>query len=123
MSYSDYWENSILDYILTNGAYIALYTTTPNDAGGGVEVSGGGYVRQFVAGEDWDAAAGGEKVNSNQIGYPDATASWGEITTIVLHDAEEGGNMLAYDDLDASKTIGNTQVFIIGAGDLAVTLD
>ena len=53
---SDYAEKLLLDYSMTAGSvtrptawYVALYTSAPNDAGGGTEVSGGGYARKTVA--------------------------------------------------------------------------
>ena len=36
--------DDILDGLLAT-CYVALYTDTPGDAGGGTEVSGGGYAR------------------------------------------------------------------------------
>ena len=48
---SDYSEKLLLDWAMTTGSatrptawYVALYTAAPNDAGGGTEVTGGGYV-------------------------------------------------------------------------------
>jgi len=40
--------NDILDALLAT-VYVALYTTTPGDAGGGVEVSGGSYAREAAS--------------------------------------------------------------------------
>jgi hypothetical protein len=44
----------------TGSVYIALYTAAPTDAGGGTEVSAGGYARQAVskATGSWSAPSG-----------------------------------------------------------------
>ena len=46
MSFSNYLETEILDHVFGGAAYtapstlyVALYTATPNDAGGGTELS------------------------------------------------------------------------------------
>lgn len=54
-SFSDYSEDLVLDWLLTNAAatrptawYVSLYTVAPTDSGGGTEVSGGSYTRTAV---------------------------------------------------------------------------
>lgn len=127
MSASDYTENKVLDHFLGTASfpmpsqvYVALYTAAPSDAGGGTEVSGNGYARQAA---DFDAADGGEAVNSDEIAFPQASASWGEITHFALFDALSAGNLLFWGALTTPRTIGSGDQLIIDAGDLAVTAD
>ena len=130
MSFSNYLEDSLLDHIFDDPAYsppanvfIALYTATPNDAGGGTEVSGGSYARQSTAAADWNAASSGSKDNANAITFPEATAGWGTVTSFGLRDAVSGGNLLAYGDLTASKTINSGDTLKFNEGNLTVSLD
>lgn len=130
MSFTDYLENEVLDHILNDGAYTAptnvfvgLYTATPDDTGGGTEVSGGSYARQSTAAADWNAAASGSKDNANAITFPTATASWGTVTSFGLFDAVTAGNLMAYGDLTASKLIDNGDIYKFNAGNLTVSLD
>jgi hypothetical protein len=94
--------------------YTALYTVAPDDTGGGTEVSGGGYARQATA----FTVSGNTATNSAAEEWPVATAGYGTVV-----DASSGGNLLAYANLTASKTIDTGDVFRIPAGDLDITLD
>lgn len=54
-SMTDYLESKLLDHVVRNvvytpptSVYVALFTTPTTDAGGGTEVVGGAYARQFV---------------------------------------------------------------------------
>ncbi len=130
MSFSDYWENEILDHIFNDGAYsaptniyVALYTATPSDAGGGTEATGGSYARVSTAAADWDAASGGSKSNGNVMTFPEATADWGTITSFGLFDASSGGNLLTYGDLDNNRGVFNGDTLKFTAGNLTISLD
>jgi len=48
---------------------------------------------------------------------------YGTVVAVGVFDAATGGNLLAYADLTASKTIDTGDVFRIPAGDLDITLD
>jgi len=126
MSFSNYLETEILDHVFGGSAYtapstlyVALYTATPNDAGGGTELSGSGYTRKSAA----FTTSGATTSNSGAVEYNAATGSWGTITHIGVFDAATSGNLLAYGALSASKTIGAGDVFRIPAGDLDITLN
>lgn len=125
---SDYAEKLVLDWLMTNGSatrptawYVALYTAAPNDAGGGTEVSGGGYSRQAVT---FDAATSGAGTTSNTgaVTFTAAGADWGTITHIGIHDASTAGNLLWHGSLTVSKTVadGDTLQFAIGNIDLTM---
>jgi hypothetical protein len=126
MSFSNYLETEILDHVFGGSAYtapstlyVALYTATPNDAGGGTELSGSGYTRKSAA----FTTSGATTSNSGAVEYNAATGSWGTITHIGVFDAATSGNLLAYGALSASKAIGAGDVFRIPAGDLDITLN
>lgn len=131
-SFSDYLELELLDHTF-GGAdytrpatlYVGLYTAAPTDAGGGTEVSGGSYARVAVTNNDtnWPAAAAGAKANGTAITFPAATGDWGTVVAFGIFDAAEAGNLLAWADLTANKTVetGDTATFAIGA--LDITLD
>ncbi len=125
MAFSNYLANEILDDVFSGNAYsvpstfyLALYTATPNAGGGGTELSGNGYARQTVA----FTTTAQTSSNTAAVEYPTATASWGTITSVGVFDALTSGNLLAFGNLTASKTIGTGDVLRIPAGDLDITL-
>jgi len=129
---SDYLENELLDHVLSASAwsapattYIALYTVTPGDAGGGTEVSGGSYARVAYTNNitNWPAASGGSKSNANVIDFGTATANWGTIVAVSIMDAATAGNFLFYGSLTASKTVNNGDGFKFLATKLSVAFD
>lgn len=107
--------------------YVALFTTQPAEDGtGGTEVSGGSYARVSTAAGDWNAATSADPSlldNANAITFPQATGSWGTVTSFGLYDASSGGNFLGASALDTNKspTSGDTPEF--AAGELNLTLD
>jgi hypothetical protein len=127
MSISDYYENKILDHMVRAQAftppstvYVALFTVSPIDSGGGTEVSGGSYTRQAAT---FNAASNGFITNSADITFPQATADWGTIVSVGLFDASTAGNLLWYGDLTASQTVNNGNILKISAGSLNVSID
>jgi hypothetical protein len=117
---SDYLEGKIIDHLFRTGTlakpaalYFALFIAAPSDAGGGTEVSGGGYARVAVPPTDANFAAaslsGGVTVTSNSgaITYPAPNASWGTVTHFGVFDAASAGNLLFHAALTASKVIAN----------------
>jgi hypothetical protein len=126
MSFSNYLETEILDHVFGGAAYtapstlyVALYTATPNDAGGGTELSGSGYTRKSAA----FTTSGATTSNTGAVEYDTATGSWGTITHIGVFDAATSGNLLAYGALSSSKVVDTGDVFRIPAGDLDITLN
>ncbi len=129
-SFSNYWENEILDHLFGKGTYtpptiyVGLSAADPGDDGSGLsEPSGGAYARVATAGTDWNAAGGGALDNTNAIEFPEATASWGTITHFALFDAASGGHLLAHGSLTISKTVSVGDTASFAAGALDVTLD
>lgn len=125
--FSNYLENAVIDAVLRNTSYtspttvyVGLFTTDPTDAGSGTEVSGGSYARTAVT---FSAPSNGVTSNSADVEFPQATASWGSVTHIGIHDAASGGNLLFHTVLDTTKTIDSGDIFKIASGNLTVTLD
>jgi hypothetical protein len=125
---SDYAEKLVLDWLMTTGSatrptdwYVALYTAAPSDAGGGTEVSTGGYARQAVT---FGAAAtpGGTTDNTTTVTFTASGDNWGTVSHIGLFDAVSGGNLLWHGSMTASKTVndGDTLEFSIGNIDLSI---
>ena len=126
MSLSNTYETDTLEWLFTNTAvtrptawYLGLFTSDPTDAETGTEVSGGAYVREAAT----FSVTGDTATTTAAVEWPVATASWGTITHVAVHDAVTGGNIIAYAALDASKTINTDDVFRIPAGDLDITID
>ena len=130
--FSDFLENEILDHVFGASAYsapatlyMALFTATPSDSGGGTECTGGSYDRADITNNltNFPAASGGAKSNGTAISFAQASASWGLVTSWGIFDANSGGNLLIWGPLTANKTIdaGDTPSF--GIGDLDITLD
>jgi hypothetical protein len=124
--FSDYLENALINAVLRNTTYtspatvyVSLYTTDPTDADTGTEVSGGSYARTAVT---MGAPSNGVSTNSADVTFPTATASWGTVTHIGIHDASTSGNLLFHTPLDTSKTIDSGDIFKITTGNLSVTL-
>ncbi len=129
-SFSDHWENEILDHLFGKGSYtpptiyVGLSTADPGDDGTGLsEPSGNGYARVATAAADWSAASGGALDNANAIEFAEATGSWGTVTHFALFDAATSGNLLAHGSLTPSKTIASGDTARFQAGDLDVSLD
>jgi hypothetical protein len=129
-SFSDYWENEVLDHLFGKGnyapptIYVALSTADPGDDGSGIsEPSGDGYARAATAAIDWSAAAGGTLTNADAIEFPEAADAWGTVTHFALFDAAAGGNLLAHGALSESKAIGAGDIARFAAGDLDISLN
>ena len=123
---SNYLENALLNatlnattYTAPATVYVSLWTSDPTDAGSGTEVSGGSYARTAVT---FGAPSNGVTLNSADVTFPTATASWGVVGWIGINDAATSGNLLYHSPLDTSKTIDSGDIFKISTGNLSVTL-
>jgi len=132
MSKSNLLENELLDHVLGNSSYsppatvyVALFTTSPSDSSGGVEVSGGGYARVAVTNNltNWPAAVSGSKSNGTVISFPTATAAWGTIVAFALMTAPTGGDILYWGAVNPNVSVpsGADASFAVGA--LVITED
>jgi hypothetical protein len=136
---SDYLAIKLLDLMFRNIDYakpetwIALATDDIIDGDDGAamdECTGGSYARVQVninagAAPSWDLAASGIVDNAEAITFPTATGSWGTVKAVAIMDstAEDGGNVLFYDNTlaDQAVTTGDTVSFAIGALDILIT--
>jgi len=130
-SKTDWYENIVIqhlfesDYTAPDPLYVGLFlqSAKPTDAGGGTEVTGGSYARVSIARASGWTSAGSATENTNDITFPEASASWGEVGAFALFDAATVGNMLYWGDLTTPKTIDNGDTAKIPAGDLDITED
>ena len=129
-SFSDYWENEVLDHLFGKGGYsppaihLALSTADPGDDGTGLsEPSGDGYDRAVTSPADWSLASGGALANADAIEFPEASGAWGTVTHFALFDAASGGNLLAHGALAQAKAIGSGDSVRFAAGDLEIHLN
>jgi hypothetical protein len=131
---SDYLEVALLNHLFGNVAYtvpatyhFALFTSAPNDAGGGTEVnpSGSGYGRVAVTNNttNFPTIVSGSKSNGTAINFAVATASWGSVVAFGIYDAATLGNLLFWGDLTTARSVltGDTPRFAAGA--LTITED
>ena len=126
-SLSDFAELELLDHVFKVGEYsqpaniyVALSTADPGESGAGIaEPVGNGYAR--VAHNTWDVATSRATKNTGVITFAEASGSWGVITHFAIFDHVDAGNMLAYGELSASKTIGagDDASFAAGAIDIS----
>ena len=125
---SDHAEALLLDWLMTNGTatrptawYVGLFTAAPSDAGGGTEVSTGGYSRQSVT---FDAASspGGTTSNSGAVSFTASGADYGTVTHIGIFDASTSGNLLWHGALTASKTVADGDTLEFSVGNIDLTL-
>ncbi len=125
MSYTDYLEDEIQDHIHGNGSfsapagqYLALFSVTPSDAGGGTELSGNGYARQSIT---FGASSGGVASNTNTVTFTASGGDWSAAVSAAVMDASSGGNMLEWNAI-TSVTVTDGSSLEYGAGDIDSTL-
>src|SRR5262249_27714766 len=121
---SDALENKFIDHMFRSATWakptarwIALFTSAPNDAGGGIEVTAGGYARVNLPPSDsnWTATQGGTTGVSNgtagvasnavAVTYGAPSGDWGTVGWFGIFDAPSGGTMDVWDALQAPRTI------------------
>ena len=124
-SFSDYTENRVLDHLFRAVAstapatvYLALFTVAPTDAGGGTQVSTGGYARQAIT---FGAASGGAIANTVAVSFTASGAAYGAIVAVGIFDALTVGNMLAWAPI-TSATVNDGDTLQFPIGDIDVTL-
>jgi hypothetical protein len=123
---SDWAENAALDWLMggatpsrPSARYLALFTAAPSDAGGGTEMSGGGYARQAVT---CGAASGGTCSNTNAPSFTISGVDPAAFTHIGIFDALTTGNLIWHGALTASKDLGDGDTINFAIGELDFTL-
>ncbi len=124
-SFTDYLEDRLLNHIFRNTAstapatvYLALFTVTPSDTGGGTEVTGGGYARQAIT---FGASSGGAIANTGAVAFTASGANYGTVVAVAIMDALTVGNMLAWDGI-TSAVVNDGDTINFPIGDIDVTL-
>jgi len=110
----------ITSYTVPTNIYVALYSVAPTIAGGGTELTGGGYARKVH--NSWDAAASGASENTGALTFAIATGDWSEAVAFGLFDAITGGNFLGWGDLTTSRTVLDGDTAEFAAGELDVSM-
>lgn len=132
---SDYLEAALLNHLFGGVAYtvpgtyyFALFTSAPNDTGGGTEVntSGTNYSRKSVTNNTTNfptITAPASKTNGASIDFTTASAAWGTVVAFGIYDAATSGNLLFWGDLTTARSVltGDTPRFAAGA--LVITED
>ena len=151
---TDIFENRLSDFIwrgktlVIGGAtaawspaaptfYLGLFTVAPGEAGGGTEVTGGGYARQAVAASDANftttqgtSGAGttssgtdGTIENAAVVPFGTASADLGNVQAFGWFDSLTGGTLLEYANLTPARTITNGTTYSFSAGALTIQED
>lgn len=139
---SDYLENKLIDHVFRGTSftapaniYVALYTSSCSDTGGGTEVTGGSYARVAVAtgtttwtntqasGTGASSGTGGTTSNSSAVNFATPSAGWGTVTYVGLTDASTSGNLLVCSALTTGKTINTSDTVSFPTGTLTFQID
>jgi len=131
-AFSDYLEASLLTATLRGGTYtgggvyVALFTTSPTDAGTGSELVDSGYVRQrahaTVASDGFTVPSNGSSSNTRNLIFPAIVDAQKVITHWGIFDAQNGGNLLYHSSMLNPKTLDPTDVLSFPIGSLIITL-
>jgi len=124
-------RQDLLDHIMGTTAMsvtaqicVSLYTVAPSAVGGGTEVTAGGaYVR--VTHTAWHSATAAEPsivYNNGTITFPTATANWGDIVAVGIHNTVTAGTFLGYASI-TTKTITTNDVARFASSQLSIRLD
>lgn len=127
---SNYAEGKILDHYLGGAAwtapvpYLALYSATPSDAGGGTELTYTGYARIDLTAK-MGAVSGTPrtKANSVQIVGGTNTSASQTATHFGIFDASTAGNLIGWGPLGASIAIGVGTRPVFDIADLVIGQD
>lgn len=118
MGMANYLQDALADHVFRTATfskptyiYVALFTTAPTNAGGGVEVGsiGTGYLRVACnpGNANWNDSGTGLVSNNSAVTFATPTADWGSVVAFALFDASTSGNMLGWGNLGAARNIVN----------------
>lgn len=121
MNMTDYLKDALRDHVLgisaytmPSGVYLAFFTDATDDAGGGTELTGGGYARQEVT---WQALLdAGEAENDAAVTFSNLPAD--TVTHGAYFDSISSGNMLLHEALPTPITFTLGQNYTFSIGDL-----
>jgi len=127
-SKTNYLEHAVLNfwlagnsdgYVSPSDGYVALFTSTTDELGGGTEVTGGSYARVACP----FTITNGSAANTALVTFPTASAPWGTVTDFAVFDTDSGGNMLYYGVLGTPRSVLAGDVVKFNAGQLVITED
>lgn len=104
MALTTYAQNKLADHVLGHASYTmpttyaALFTVMPTLAGGGTEVTGGGYARQALS---TSAASGGVSTSNTALTWSVPACT---IVGIGIYDASTSGNLLEFHVIEQTAT-------------------
>lgn len=140
---TNYMENKVLDawlraqaFTFPSSSHVGLFTVAPNEAGGGTEVTAGGYQRAQVTNSlaNWagtqgsgttaaSTGTGGTTSNNVAVTFPVATADWGTVVAFGVFDSATLGNLLFYAALTTPRSITNGSTASFAPGSLTFQID
>jgi hypothetical protein len=119
MASSNYLKDKLYRHVLRGEAYpvpselwLALFSTAPNDAGGGTEVG----TRQPLTPSQWSVPNQGAGSYGQQVVFASMPAT--TVTAVAVFDAATGGNMLIWGLLANPKAVSAGDSFVVRPGDL-----
>lgn len=126
MPIADYLNDALMGHIFLAepytapaAVYLALYTDSPTEVGGGTEVSGGSYARAQAT-MVRSAGDAGVVENNAAITIPSMPAC--TVVAVGLMDASVAGNLLAYTILPVSVTYADGDNATAAVGALTFTI-
>lgn len=117
---------NIASWTMPTNVYLALHTADPGEGGSTaneVSTSGTGYARQSLNGVMIATVLStGRTTNSSAITFATATADWGNISHVSIHD--QAGNMLFYGAMNEVFPVANGQTLTpLSPGQLVIGFD
>lgn len=135
LSFSNYLNKKILDYIFKGTAYasptvyVGLFTADPDEVGSLTNecADANGYARVAIAGSVWTAATLADPsvlANASAITFPEASGSWGAVTHFALLDSGTlgAGNILASGTVSSHEVVSG-EIPRFSAAALSISLD
>jgi hypothetical protein len=99
---------------------LGVFTTAPTNAGGGIEVFGGSYIRQPVNFGAPGTPAVNQCTNTAVVLYAVASANWGTLIHFGVFDAPSAGNMLHHAPMNSPRIILIGDQFHVPIGQLVI---
>lgn len=106
-----------LNLIKSNTPHLALYTSSPNDGGGGTEVTGGSYARKPIT---FGAITSGSMSNTSAITFTGLPTS--NITHYAILSAATGGTMRVYGSLNSAAAVVSGDQVQFPANNITINL-
>lgn len=123
-----YWKTAVLNILrgesieALTATSIALFTSDPGNAGGGMEVSASDYVRQTLtfAAPTEQATGNMLMANSTDISFARTGTQWGTITHFGIMSAQTGGIMLYRGEANPAVTVSASDRWSAAAGQIRI---